>query len=231
VSGAQRSHRHRWYHRVIRVVSTALLVIVIAAVVWHWPMGLGGSAQLVWVSGDSMEPTYQRRDLVVVRSGGDHEIGDVVLYPIPDGQAGEGILIIHRVVDTVERPDGTVAYITRGDNRTSTDPWEPSDDDIIGVVAYAVPFGPIPSGWVMIMLSPFVLAMLLGAVAAALSWSWLATPRPRRPSPEIRSRYADAWPAPRPRCESSPRVCAGSPTHDSSPWTRPDGRDRRSHGS
>ncbi len=230
MSRAQRSHRPRWYHRVIRVVSTALLVIVVAVVVWHWPMGLGGSTQLVWVSGDSMEPTYQRRDLVVVRSGGGHQIGDVVLYPIPEGQAGEGILIIHRVVDTVERSDGTVVYITRGDNRISADPWEPSDDDIIGAIAYAVPFGPIPSRWVMIMLSPFVVAMLLGAVAAALSWSWLATPRPGRSSPAVSAADADAWPAPPPRCESSPRVCAGSPTHDSSPWTRPDGRDRRSHG-
>ncbi len=215
----------------LQVVSTALLVIVIAAIVWLWPMGLGGSTQLVWVSGDSMEPTYQRRDLLVVRSGGEHDIGDVVLYPIPDGQAGEGILIIHRVVDTVERPDGTVAYLTRGDNRTGVDPWEPTDDDIIGSVASAVPFGPVPPGWVMILLSPLVVAMVLGAMAAALSWSWLATPRPVRSSAAVTPQDADAWPAPQLRCENPPKVCAESPTHDPSPWTRPDGPDRRSHGS
>ena len=223
------TRRATWARRVGRIASMTVLVAVVFAIVTHWPMAFGGSTQLVWVSGDSMEPTYQARDLVVVRAADDYGVGDVVMYPIPNGRAGEGILIIHRIVGILDGgvPDDAAPprYVTRGDNRASDDPWEPTTDDIVGAVAYRVPFGPISPAWVMVALSPMVLAMVLGALAAALVWSWLS-PTPRR-VPPVTDPGAGAWPAPQPRCANSPTACAGSPTHCSSPSIRPDAPDRR----
>lgn len=221
-----------WVRRVGRIASMTALVVVIFAIVTHWPMAFGGSTQLVWVSGDSMEPTYRAHDLVVVRAGDDYDVGDVVMYPIPDGQAGEGVFVIHRIVAVFDGGvgagrDDTVRYVTRGDNRTSDDPWAPTADDIVGAVAHTVAFGPISATWVMVALSPIVVAMVLGALAAALVWSWLSPPPRGGP---VTDPDAGAWPAPQPRCANSPTVSAGSPTHDSSPSIRPDAPGRRSHG-
>jgi signal peptidase I len=219
-------HGHTVAKRLRSAFGLAIFAAVVAVLAWHWPVTLGGSTQLIWISGDSMLPTFEHRDLLIVRSAQQYAVGDVVLYPIPAGEAGEGILIVHRIVDQLTDGDGVVRYITRGDNRDSADPWQPTADEIVGSGRSAVPFGPVPTRWIQTMLSPLPLALTLGALSGALTWSFVG------PEPSVTRRAGvPAWPAPQPRSGTSPRVCAGLPTRATSPWTPPDGRDRRCHGS
>jgi signal peptidase len=64
------------------------------------------------------------------------EIGDIILYRIPDGSPGEGKTVIHRVIGG----DGN-GWITKGDNTARPDIWYPSDRDVLGVAQLKVPLG------------------------------------------------------------------------------------------
>jgi signal peptidase len=134
------------------------LVIVLALVVW--PSSLGGRLGLVMVAGTSMEPTYQLGDAVIAwRQPVD--IGDIVLYKIPEGSTGEGKTVIHRVVG-----GNGDRWVTQGDNSEFPDNWHPSNRDVLGVARMKVPLGGevlrfVRSWW-------FIAAMGGGAVGLLL---------------------------------------------------------------
>ena len=106
------------------VLSWTLTAAVIAAVAFLWPATLGGSTRLIVVSGHSMEPTYDYGDIVVARDSGDARVGDVVVFAVPEG-VGEGILVIHRVIEI----DDAGFLVTQGDNRDRPDEWQLTQDD------------------------------------------------------------------------------------------------------
>lgn len=69
-------------------------------------------AQLVLITGNSMEPTLHKGDVVLTHDTDSIDKGDVAVFYSPD----RGQEVAHRVVETTE--DG---YITQGDNNPSTD--------------------------------------------------------------------------------------------------------------
>lgn len=93
-----------------------------------WPTPLGGATSYVIVTGNSMEPTYRDGDLVIARSAGSYDVGDIVTFDAPDGVPDSIYHVIHRVVAIT----GDGAYITQGDNRDVVDEWTPTDDDVLG---------------------------------------------------------------------------------------------------
>ena len=104
---------------------------------WIWavtlrPQVLGGGAMYIVVRGNSMEPTYQTGDLVIVESAATFAVGDVVAYRVPSGEIGEGHVIVHRIVSG----DATTGFGVRGDNNNAPDPWTPRIDDIAGKAWY-----------------------------------------------------------------------------------------------
>jgi signal peptidase I len=113
-------------------VLLALLVFV-GWFAWFRPTALGGPANYIIVSGDSMEPTYQDGDLVVLRRAPSYNTGDIVAYPMKT-HFDTGRLVIHRVAGKDE--DG---FITQGDNRESADPWRATDADIRGAAWAHIP--------------------------------------------------------------------------------------------
>ncbi|HET8738514.1 MAG TPA: signal peptidase I [Acidimicrobiia bacterium] len=110
-----------------------MLVIVLALVLW--PSTLGGRMGLVMVAGHSMEPTYQLGDAVIAWRQ-PVEIGDIILYRIPEGSPGEGKTVIHRVIGG----DGN-GWVTQGDNTARPDMWHPSNLDVLGVAQMKLPLG------------------------------------------------------------------------------------------
>jgi signal peptidase I len=116
----------------VTVTATRLLVAILTlAILGAWffmfrPTSLGGSATYIVVKGESMEPTYNDGDLVILRDGGDYKIGDIVAYATED-YLQTGRLVIHRIVGTDE-----IGFITRGDNRATVDRWRPTSDQIPG---------------------------------------------------------------------------------------------------
>jgi signal peptidase I len=121
----------------------ALVVLSVAAAAawftWLRPASLGGAVSYVVVQGESMEPTYEDGDLVLVREEAEYEHGDVIAFRADDagGRAGDDgpSRVIHRIVGDA----GDGAFRTQGDNRDRVDPWEPVPEDVIGRAILHVP--------------------------------------------------------------------------------------------
>ncbi len=156
--------------------SAAGLLLILGLVPLFWPQSLGGQVAYVMVSGTSMEPGMHDGDLVVVRSQRTYEVGDTVAYRIPEGDAGAGHLVIHRIVGG----DGRTGYITQGDNRDGTDIWRPGDGDVVGAQWLHVP-------------------RVGGAVP------WLRAPLPLAAGAAVVTVVLVLWPSPRSRRARSPQ--------------------------
>ncbi len=131
-----------------------------------WPTSLGGCTTLTIVSGESMEPTYYTGDLVVSRCG-EYQVGDIVVYNPPDVGAAR---IIHRIIDG----NATDGWVIQGDNNDFLDPWEPTDDRILGKSVLHLPkVGLLGT----VLVSPITWVSLLLVAAALVIW-------PSKPEPE-----------------------------------------------
>ena len=126
------------------------------------PTALGGSTTYVIIGGDSMLPAYQPGDLVVARPAGDYAAGSVVVFRIPADEPGAGRLVIHRIVAA-----DAGGFTTRGDHNGYTDPWHPTQADIVGTPAAVLPgFGQA----VGFARTPIFAALF--AALATLIWLW-----------------------------------------------------------
>lgn len=151
--------RTSWWRRTLSVVFT---IAVVAGAAYLWPAVLGGSTRIVIVSGTSMEPTYDLRDIVVVRDAEGTRIGDVVVFEVPEGEA-EGMLVIHRVL----KVDDDGFFITQGDNRTTPDQWQLTEDHIVGKPLLHIPKAGSVLGFIQ---NVWVIALLAGLAALCLLW-------------------------------------------------------------
>lgn len=156
-----------------RLGNIATLAILLALVaVWAValrPQALGGPALFVVVRGDSMQPTYDTGDLLLLRPAASYDVGDVVAYRVPAGELGEGHLVIHRLVGG----DAAAGFVPQGDNNPAPDPWTPKASDIAGTPWLVVPFVGRLIAWLQ---QPVV----AGALAAALVVAWIIAREPRR---------------------------------------------------
>lgn len=145
-----------------RALSFGFTIAVIAFTVYLWPAMLGGSTRVVIVSGHSMEPTYDLRDIVVARDAGNTRVGDVVVFEVPEGRA-EGMLVIHRVLQV----DDEGFFITQGDGRTTPDQWQLTEEDIVGKPLLHIPKGGRALGFIQ---NIWVIAFLVGMVVLFMLW-------------------------------------------------------------
>lgn len=143
-----------------RVVKSAGWVVCLALVVVIWPVQVGGWASYTVVSGTSMEPIYHSGDMVVGWHRGSYDPGDIVVFTVPDGEPGAGYQVIHRLVSV-----DAGAWTTQGDNKTSVDPWSPTDEDIVGRAVMH-----IPNGGYALMWMPVLLALSAGILVMLALW-------------------------------------------------------------
>lgn len=154
-----------------RGVGTALLAALVVG-------ALGGLAWLgTWppmttVESDSMRPTLDTGDLLLLREVGEVEVGDVVVVPVPaplQAERGYPARLAHRVV-AVE--DGRVT--TQGDQHEHPDPFTVPVEAVGQRAVAAVPF----AGYALAFLrSPVGMIWLLGGLV-------LLAVRQRRPDDE-----------------------------------------------
>jgi signal peptidase I len=109
------------------LLTAACALAVIGALV-H---ALAGRFTLVTTRGVSMEPTYRAGDLVLTRSAGSYQVGDIIGFR--SEKLGDEI-ILHRVVDI----DGG-RFTTKGDNNSWLDPDRPTEEAIVGKAWIHVP--------------------------------------------------------------------------------------------
>lgn len=105
------------------------------AIWFGWPSQWGGNTTYVVVQGTSMQPGYHTGDVVIARASDDIDVGDVVVYAVPDDSTGAGKLIMHRV-KSIE-PDGR--FVIQGDNRDTPDQFDIYAKNIVGVERVHIP--------------------------------------------------------------------------------------------
>ena len=115
------------------VLSGAVVLTILVA----FPGVIGAKASFVVLS-DSMTPTLQSGDMVVVESVEPTAVSNGTV--ITDWSPNESSTrVTHRGVD-VERSDGTVSFRTQGDANNIPDPYRVQASDLIGEVWFVVPF-------------------------------------------------------------------------------------------
>ncbi|MEA1902512.1 MAG: signal peptidase I [Actinomycetota bacterium] len=147
-----------WFTRHFSPAGFLQWMLVICLALFFWPATFGGRFGMVMVAGNSMEPTYNLGDAVFTWKE-PVDIGDTILYRIPEGEFGEGNPVIHRVVGG----DGN-AWITQGDNSSRPDAWYPSNSDVLGIAQFHMPFG----GRVLALMRSWLFIALLGGLAVGL---------------------------------------------------------------
>lgn len=148
-----------WRRRVKNLALNLLTALAIALWVFVLrPGSLGGPATYIVVSGTSMQPTMHTGDLVLSLKQDSYRKGDVITYAVPEGEDGEGTLVIHRIIGGNER----TGFITQGDNRDGADLWRPKPEDIKGKRALLVPRG---GQFLQLLRTPAALGVLAGLFA------------------------------------------------------------------
>jgi len=92
-----------------------VLAVIISLIVLNTLHAVAGLVVLAVVEGRSMLPMYRSGDIVIVISGTNINVGDVIIYRTCTGK-----LIIHRVVKILTA-NGTRYYVTKGDGNTWID--------------------------------------------------------------------------------------------------------------
>lgn len=121
---------------VLHDVLDLLLLGLVVVLAWNlWPAALGGHTRFIMVTGASMEPVFHIGDSLVVREIDDPQIGDIIVFRIPQGDPAEGSFVVHRIF--AQRADGS--FMTKGDNRRYADPWHITPEDIVGKPTWTIP--------------------------------------------------------------------------------------------
>lgn len=152
-----------------RVIGAGFFVLLAVLTFWAWPTRYGGSSTVVVVSGNSMEPTLSSDDMVFARAADSYAVGDVVVYPVSTGGVGDGRLVIHRIIGG----NGVDGFVTRGDNRASDDPWNPTADDVLGKMLWVGGDAQWLRTAAALLLSPWLWSLFVGAVVFWVARSWV----------------------------------------------------------
>ncbi|KAF0719675.1 Aste57867_871 [Aphanomyces stellatus] len=150
------------------------MVVISAIMIWKGLVGLtGGKSPIVVVLTGSMEPAFQRGDILFLDNNKPTiDIGDIVVFTIKD----RPIPIVHRVLEIHTRhSDLANVYLTKGDANDVFDRSLYADGqlwierhDIIGVARASVPY----IGYATILMNDYpVLKAVTIAVMAVLAFT------------------------------------------------------------
>lgn len=133
------------FKRAIKMRKDTLLIVILLLLITGGLVYLNldfSQYSLAYIVSGSMEPTYYKGDLIIMKRARASEIdlGDVIIFKSPRDSK---ILILHRVV-AIKFVDGKYYFLTKGDNpRTNRQidfwGWVP-EDNLIGKLIYRFPF-------------------------------------------------------------------------------------------
>lgn len=146
--------------KVIKWIALGLLIIVVAGLCF---MRILPGYQMYFVRSESMLPTIDAGDLVVVGPIGGPFIGSVYPGRVITFEIEPKKLITHRVIGT----DGD-KYITKGDAMRTPDQFRVSYDQIRGIYLFKIPYvGYLTTfirtklGWWLTILLPATILVIL----------------------------------------------------------------------
>uniref|UniRef100_U5EVP6 Signal peptidase complex catalytic subunit SEC11 n=1 Tax=Corethrella appendiculata TaxID=1370023 RepID=U5EVP6_9DIPT len=116
LSDVQRMDKRQCLYQLLSfgmIVSSALMI-------WKGLMVITGSeSPIVVVLSGSMEPAFHRGDLLFLTNYREEpvRVGEIVVFKVE----GREIPIVHRVIKLHEKNNGTVKFLTKGDNNAVDD--------------------------------------------------------------------------------------------------------------
>ncbi|TRY80078.1 hypothetical protein TCAL_09327 [Tigriopus californicus] len=96
------------------------MIVSSALMIWKGLMvGTGSESPIVVVLSGSMEPAFHRGDLLFLTNyeQEDIRVGEIVVFKVE----GRDIPIVHRVLKVHEQDDGSIKFLTKGDNNSVDD--------------------------------------------------------------------------------------------------------------
>ena len=119
----------------ILIVSIALCAIIVISTKSGSGVPNFGGYSFLAVRTNSMEDTFYVGDLIVIRRYNavhEYKVGDVITFMATDAY-GERFINTHRIIEV--NKDGSVSYVTKGDNAEQPDrkPVNPSKTRILGL--------------------------------------------------------------------------------------------------
>lgn len=149
------------------------VIIVVAGVAIVWlglRLAFDTNNPFYVVSSNSMVPTLEVNDVLVVRDGGSWDtlkVGDIIVFDRPDG---EDRVIVHRIIDIDENSDGERVVRTKGDANPASIPgtdYPIREDNYIGIVVYVMP----GAGLITKVISPPVNYIIIAVILVILFFS------------------------------------------------------------
>lgn len=133
-------------HPFIRDLISLILIVGVLYFGFKGGMALAlqSSSPMRGVTSDSMKPTFQRGDLLIIEgvdSPADIKENDIIVFEYP----GSNEPIVHRVVGMRVTGNGELQFITRGDANPSYNTEIVPPEDVIGKVVYWIPYLGYPS--------------------------------------------------------------------------------------
>ncbi|XP_076068623.1 signal peptidase complex catalytic subunit SEC11 homolog C twr [Oratosquilla oratoria] len=116
IDDLRRMNLRQYFYQLLNfamIVSSALMI-------WKGLMVVTGSeSPIVVVLSGSMEPAFHRGDLLLLTNHEQEPIraGEIVVFKVD----GRDIPIVHRVIKVHEKDDGSVKFLTKGDNNNVDD--------------------------------------------------------------------------------------------------------------
>lgn len=119
----------------IPIIILLIIIIILVSGIFSY--------QMVAIASNSMVPTFERGDAIILEKIDKHDIeeGDVIVFK------KNGVLVAHRVVKTKESSSKKYFY-TKGDANYSIDAGYRDEDDVVGVVRRVVKYIGYPTVWI-----------------------------------------------------------------------------------
>lgn len=151
------------------VVSIVILFSVLSGVSQQKNSTLPFSTYIV--QSGSMEPTIMTGDLIFVRRNRGFANKDIITFHDPQGHT-----ITHRIIKTEKQPNGTMEFITKGDNNEDEDQYTTPPKSVLGVHWFTIP----KLGYILVYTRSFLgivtaLSLLAGWIVAEKVWHRLNT--------------------------------------------------------
>ncbi len=148
-----------------------IIVVAGVAIVWlGFRVAFDTNNPFYVVSSNSMVPTLKVNDVLVVRDGGSWstlEVGDIIVFDRPDGQDR---VIVHRIVEIDDSPDGERIVRTKGDANPASIPgtdYPIRKENYIGTVVYVMP----GAGLITQVISPPINYIIIAVILVILFFS------------------------------------------------------------
>lgn len=123
-------------------VRIAIVIILLFVVTYGsvdvLKIGLGTESPLMVVSSESMVPTLNVGDIILVRGVDPRQVtmGTIIIFHSPSNYE---MAIVHRVIQ-IDNVGGELLFRTKGDHNPGPDGWQVPAENLIGVYVAKIPY-------------------------------------------------------------------------------------------